>query len=315
VGAHRIVYLSWPAQEVTGGIKMVFRHVEGLCAADLPACVATVDARRPDWFRTTAPLVRLNELRLGTDILVFPENNHTMLRDFTTWKNPKVVFCQNQFMAYRGVGGRRDYSDYGVHDVICPGQETASFCRRRFPGQRLHIVRYPIDPALFFPRKPKVVQVAYMPRKRSMEASFIQDLFRSDNPAFRSVPWVEVAGMDESEVARVLGESAVYLSLCRFEAVSLSALEALASGCIVAGFTGFGGRDYATSRNGFWAGEDDAIQCTEHLSKAVQVATEMGDRYHDMVESATLTSGCFGPERFQSELVLCWTGLLDRFNG
>ena len=26
----RVVYLSWPAEEISGGIKMAFRHVEAL---------------------------------------------------------------------------------------------------------------------------------------------------------------------------------------------------------------------------------------------------------------------------------------------
>ena len=53
-------------------------------------------------------------------------------------------------------------------------------------------------------------------------------------------------------MARVFGESALFLSLSRFESLGLTTLEALASGCIVAGFTGFGGRDYATACNGWW---------------------------------------------------------------
>jgi len=40
----RIVYLSWPADEITGGIKMAFRHVETLCQAGFEACLATPDA-------------------------------------------------------------------------------------------------------------------------------------------------------------------------------------------------------------------------------------------------------------------------------
>jgi hypothetical protein len=41
----RITYLSWPAGEITGGIKMAFRHVETLREKGFDAGIATPDAR------------------------------------------------------------------------------------------------------------------------------------------------------------------------------------------------------------------------------------------------------------------------------
>jgi len=35
--AQRIIYLSWPAREISGGIKMAFRHVEALREAGFDA--------------------------------------------------------------------------------------------------------------------------------------------------------------------------------------------------------------------------------------------------------------------------------------
>src|SRR5262245_15423384 len=48
----RIVYVSWPADEIAGGIKMAFRHVEALRGAGFTACIATPDAKPPPWFQT-----------------------------------------------------------------------------------------------------------------------------------------------------------------------------------------------------------------------------------------------------------------------
>jgi hypothetical protein len=307
----RIIYLSWPAREITGGIKMTFRHVEALRQEGFHAFIATPDAQPPGWFETTAPILPLSELVPGTDLLVFPENHAGFLKQFVDWTNRKVIFCQNQFMVFRGLDGRADYADFGVHDLICPGQQVAAFCRRRFPKQTIHLIPYPLDTQLFQPQQPKRLQIAYAPRKRPLEAAFLGDLFRAENPSLASIPWVALAKMSEKEVAHVLGESALYLSLARFEALPLSMLEALSSGCVVAGFTGFGGRDYATSANGFWAAEDDCLDAADQLTRAARLVVEGGDRYQHLVEDARRSAAVYSRERFLRHLIDCWQKLLQ----
>jgi hypothetical protein len=170
-------------------------------------------------------------------------------------------------MVWRGPDGRRDDTDFGVGDILCPAESVAAFCRRRCPGTNIHVVPYALDSQLFQPRPPKRLQIAYAPRKRPLEAAFIRDLFGAANPSLAAIPWVPLAKLAENEVARILGASALYLSLCRFEALPLSALEALACGCVVAGFTGFGGRDYAISGNGFWAAEDAGLDAPQQWTR------------------------------------------------
>jgi len=306
----RIVYLSWAAHEIAGGIKMVFRHVEALCGAGFDACVATPDAKPPTWFDTAVPVLSLDDLTRGTDVLVFPENHNGFLRRFASWPNHKVVFCQNQFMVRRGLGGQRDYADFGVRHVICPTELVAAFCRRRCPQQNILLAPYGIDGQLFYPRRPKGLHIAFAPRKRPAEAAFIRDLFQADNPSWAPIPWVPVDKLSESEVARILGESLLYLSLARFEAFGLLALEALASGCVVAGFTGFGGRDYATSGNGFWAGEDDCLDAVDQLSRATRLAVEGGDRHRYLVDNAQRTAAFYSYDHFVRQLSECWRDIL-----
>jgi hypothetical protein len=306
-----IRYLSWPAKEITGGIKMVFRHVEALRGLGFDAVVATEDGAAPGWFATQAPVVTLAGLAPGDDVLVFPENNERLLLRFADWPNRKVIFCQNPYMVFRGVGQRGGYDDYGVSAILCPTQQVATYCRRRFPALESFVIPYALDCVTFKPRLPKRLQIAYAPRKRPMEAAFVRDLFRAENPAFKAVPWVAIEKMPEGEVARILGESAVYLALGRFEACPLSALEALASGCIVAGFTGTGGWDYATTRNGFWAQEDDLLGCTTQLAEAVRLAAEAKQRYREMLADAQAAAAAYSEERFRSRLLECWRQLAE----
>jgi hypothetical protein len=305
----RIIYVSWPAREITGGIKMAFRHVEALRQAGYTAYIATPDGHAPGWFATPAPVLSLADLVPTTDVLVLPENHKEMLERFAVWGARKLVFCQNQFQIQRGLGGRLDYAELGIHDLICPSQQAAAFCRRRFPAQNLWLIPSFIDRNLFHPRGPRKVQIAYAPRKRQQEAAIVQDLFRAENPAFRALPWVPLAGLPEKEIAQLLGESTLYLSLARFESFGLSALEAMASGCLVAGFTGLGGRDYATAQNGFWAIEDDCLDCVDQLTQAVRLMVEGGEQYRAMVEAAQGAAEYYNHARFQRRLLECWRAI------
>ena len=307
----RIAYLSWPAHEITGGIKMAFRHVEALRALGFAACIATADAKPPVWFQTTAPVIALQALSRSDDILVFPENDAALLAAFASWSNPKVVFCQNQFQVYRGLDGKEDYRAYGVRHVICPGEYSAAICRRRLPRSKLFVVPYPLDCSLFQPSEPKELRIAFAPRKRAHEALVIRDLFRAENPGFRAIPWVEIAQLPERDVAKVLGESALYLSLLRFEAFGLSALEALACGCVVAGFTGLGGREYANATTGFWAPEDDCIACVDQLTLATRLVVEGGERYRSTMAAGIKTAEQYHRGRFETHLKACWDTILQ----
>ena len=106
------------------------------------------------------------------------------------------------------------------------------------------------------------MQIACTPRKLPVEMAFIRDLFWTRNPDFRRFPWLEIRDVDESQGGGDPAQRAVDLSLCRMESCPLTILEAMACGCVTAGFTGLGGREYTTMRNGFWADEDDCIDET-----------------------------------------------------
>jgi glycosyltransferase involved in cell wall biosynthesis len=118
-----------------------------------------------------------------------------------------------------------------------------------------------------------------MPRKRAIEAVYIRDMFRFTYPHYRHWEWREISNVGEAEAARMMGEARVFLSLSRLEGLGLTPLEAMASGCVVAGFTGIGGREYATPDNGFWVNENDFPACNTALAQAVEQSLASGEAY------------------------------------
>ena len=104
-----------------------------------------------------------------------------------------------------------------------------------------------------------------------------------------------------------MGIAKVFLSLSRLEGFGLTPLEAMASGCVVAGFTGIGGREYAIPDNGFWADEDDFPACVAGLAKAVELSAAP-EKYRVACQK---TLALYTPETFKKGVKEAWDGILE----
>ncbi len=302
----RIAYVCASAEPITGGIKAAFQHVEMLVDGGLDAVVATPDAQPPHWFGTRAPLISHSDLR-ADDVLVLPENLHGIITSVANSPNPKVVFCQNPAFVYQGLGPLASYAEIGATHILCPSYTVMRYCRRRFPELALGYTPYFVDHEVFTPAPRKQLRIAAIPRKRMVEYGTVYDLFRSCYPQLSHVEWVFIEQATEAQVAQAMGESAVFLSMARLEAHGMTALEAMASGCIVAGFTGVpGGCDSSTAANGLWAPEDDVVTCTDQLARAVQMSIGQGADYRFMREAGSLTALQYRREESSRLLVGFW---------
>ena len=303
----RIVYICWPPKEISGGIKVAFQHVELLVEAGRPAVIATHQAQRPDWFETTAEVIDYTAIR-PDDVLVFPENNARFLGTFASSAQPKVVFCQNPYFVHQGLGGKLSYAEYGVTHIMCPSMSVVKFCVMRFPELQVRYTPFHIDHGRFKSTTAKALQIAVVPRKRMVEFGGIADLLRARYPDLGGIPWTVLHGVSEQHVAEGMGRCAVFLSLARLEAHGLTSLEAMASGCICAGFTGvYGGNDSATAMNGFWAAEDDVAGAVEQLAQALRVVKAGGEPYRLVLEDGLLTANKYRREDSARWLAKFWS--------
>ncbi|MFY9288526.1 MAG: hypothetical protein WAO98_08495, partial [Alphaproteobacteria bacterium] len=79
------------------------------------------------------------------------------------------------------------------------------------------------------------------------------------------------------------------------------------AGCVVAGFTGLGGKEYAHEQNGFWASEDDFPTCVANLKKAVDLSLTDHKNYS---EAATKTVKAYTPQTFKQAVKEAWSKIL-----
>jgi len=308
----RIIFVCPPPTSMTGGTKMTYRHVEALVANGFDAYVQPYkDNSGPSWFAQTAPSLPLGPYHpRSDDIVVLPEDIKLLFARFQRVPVRKVLFCQSQYYAAVGIGAYRTLAAAGINAAIATSGTILRFLRERFPETTAGLIPYPIDDRVFRPRE-KRLQVCYMPRKRPIEAAYIIDRLRALHPDLTNIPFVEISGLHEHRVAEIMGESAVFLSLAHLEGLPLTPLEAMASGCIVVGFTGVGGREYATSVNGFWTENEDCCQCVDDLARVLQLIAAGDPIVPSTVEAGRRTAAVFGPEPFLAALLEFWRALAD----
>jgi len=271
----RIIYLCpFPPGEISGGIKTAYRHVELLAGLGYDAFVWQPGGRAR-WFQSDARVLAdlSPESVRPTDVLVFPETLHIPpLPQLFGNERPciKLVFCQNQNYVFNQWIPPHSYRSLGFRDVFCSSQAAKRSLEDILELKDVAVIPYFVDAALFIPARVKNLQIAMVPRKLPAYASFITAAFWSKYPDARDVPFVAINDHSEEQVAEILGQSSVLLALSSRESFGLVPIEAMAAGCLVAGYHGLGGLEYARHHNGFWFGLDDVEKVVHALYRCVQ---------------------------------------------
>lgn len=307
----RIIYLSKDVNYPTGGIRVAHRHVAMLVRNGFDARIVLVDDERRRFFEESIPVETTDKAFTlqRNDLIVVPEPWGGLIQKFRQWDVRRYVFCQNHFYTFVGLGPTETYAQIGVDRVFCCSEVIADYLKAVMGLDDVPVIHNAIDRSLFRPSA-KRRQIAVMPRKMKIEADFIEGSFRHMYPDLADVPWVKIADVPEAEVARILGESAVFLALGRNEGLGLPPLEAMASGCLVVGFLGDGGRAFATPENGRWCAAEDWLGAAGQLAQALRDYDRDGGQR--MIGAGRATASEYSLERMERELVAFWDAEIDR---
>lgn len=301
----RILYLSKHFGYPLGGVRVTYHHVRMLRRNGFDARILLVDDQKEPHFEEDVPTETVTRgfAVLPSDLCVIPEPWDGWIGRLGRASARRYVFCQNHFYLFHGLSRWRSYAEAGVDTVFCCSEVIAEFLMTQLQLTRAPVIHNAIDHDLFKPLE-KRRQIAYMPRKMKVEARFLRGLFAARHPELGDVPWIEIAGRPEREVAEILGRSAVFLALGRLEGFGLPPIEAMASGCLVVGFTGDGGRSFATPENGWWCGPEDWSGCVDALAAAIQAFDRDGGR--SRVAAGRETAAEYNFERMEREVVAFW---------
>ncbi|WP_245279186.1 glycosyltransferase family 4 protein [Mesorhizobium loti] len=243
-----VYFLTPDYQGASGGIRVIYRHVDILNSIGVKAVVLH---QRPgfrcDWFDNQTEITDVQKARVTrSDILVVSELDIDLLSRIPSGIK-FVIFNQNSHLTWRRGGalaGRMYGANPDLTGVVTVSDHNREMLRYAFPLSPIDRVHLSIDPTLFHPgsgARPR--RIAYMPRRGRDDAEQIVEMLRA-----RGVldGWEVVAldGLAHSEVADKLRTTRIFLALTYQEGFGLPAAEAMACGNYVIGNHGFGGKEF-----------------------------------------------------------------------
>ena len=244
-----VYYLCFnDVQQPIGGVKVLYKHVDILNQNGIDAAlVHRTPGFRCTWFDNETKVLHPDIPLAKGDVLALPEAMAPRLAEIAPGV-AKVIINQNAFHTWNGVPALSDHPYKRGGDLLgvtCISEQNRALLKYAFPSLEVARLRVSLDPSVYgaavSPSRAR--RIAYMPRKRAAESQQVLGMLHARG-ALRGWDVVPLTGMNQRQVAEELGKAALFLSFSEHEGCPLPPLEALASGCFVIGYTGFGAAEY-----------------------------------------------------------------------
>lgn len=182
-----------------------------------------------------------------SDILVFPEFYGRFMNDILP-NHKKVIYVQGCYLTFKHFNLQDNLKDSLYFEpntlaIIVNSEDGRSYMEQLCTQLPIYITRHSVNTTLFAPAKKKKKIMAYMSRKYPEDSKQIINYLTLCG-VLDDWELINIDKVNHEEVATVLNKSAVFLSTNTDEGFPLPSIEAMASGCLVIGYTGKGGREY-----------------------------------------------------------------------
>ncbi len=243
---------------------------------------------------------------MPSDVLIVPERMYGLASECFP-EARKVLLVQGHFILFdewvnatRAGLTKLQYEAYIGTSEAC---ETACTALGMVPTYHVPLA---VDSSLFAFSKTKRMQIAYMPRKRRDELELVIGLLRQRGRV-EDVEFVPVDGMPRAEVARVLGESLIFLSMSYHDGFGLPPAEAMAAGCLVIGYTGQGGAEFFDEESGMPIEDNEPLKLVATVEEALAEYKRSPERIDKMrrVASARIRER-YNYEAMRGSLLSAW---------
>ncbi len=233
-----------------------------------------------------------------------------------------VVFNQAPYRTFYEWGIQRrhtnPYSDARIKAIITVSSNALKYLssmQLNIPIYRLH---YFVDPTLFAytPYEHKKNQLALMTRRNFDDIEQVMQLLylRSAKNHLNNYKVKFIHSSTERQVASVLRQSKFFLHFGYQEGFGIPVLEAMLCGCVVVGYTGFGGDELyspARAKKVYTLNVLDYVRAIEDLftadMHAPALVAKLGTNAHRFAVKN------YTQEKYQRELKIIWESIISQF--
>lgn len=306
----RIIFTLPSFSQPAGGIWLLIRYAEILADAGHDPILHTSNG---ELLRRFYGEIRLPVLfgidPTPDDLVVRTEmNSHSAFLYSRERAHRQVLFVLNHHYIANSLGSCATYEELGVLAVAGMSNTIRDHLVSRGIARVVHHV--PPAVARHDGAMPERVQaIVSMPRKMPRAMRLIRDGFRARHSRHRELGFAVLDGAGHRRTLEWFHRGTIFLSLQRMEGFGLPALEAMAAGCLVAGFAG--GAEYAFPENGFWAPDGDIDAAIEALAQAADVSAAGGRVLTARLEAGYATAAAYDEERQRQAVLDFFEPFLD----
>jgi glycosyltransferase involved in cell wall biosynthesis len=317
--ANPTIFVLAPSVDVpSGGIRKLYRHVDVLNKHGFSASILHEQSGfRCTWFvNDTRVSYAADTPRVNSDYLVIPEIYGPRTVHMVRGMN-KVIFNQSGYATFKDYTlDQQDlvtpYTDAEFLATIVVSRDSELYLQYAFRNHKVFRIHNSIDPSLFYPAD-KRRQICFMPNKNPGDLVQVINLLKFRN-ALADFELAPIAGKTETEAARILRESLIFLSLGHPEGFGLPAAEAMACGCITVGYHGRGGAEFFRNEFAFPIEAGDTVGFAKAVEEVVQrYRCDPGPLSAMAEQASAFIRSEYSLEREESDIVRCWTEILNRW--
>ena len=298
----RILFICPDIAEPSGGVKQIYRQVDVLNSLGYKALIVHQNQGfKPQWFKFDTPIeyhymihaelnnqpailpqwyIKLREAQLArndfkidnSDILVFPEAYGPQINEVYP-SHTKVIYNQGCYHSLRDfplqvTKSETPYTHFNTLATIVNSDDAINYLKLAFGDIPIFKIHHSIDMEIF-KHASKKKQILYMPRKNVGD---IKQVIQINALRENLNGWIikDLDQLTHTEIAHAMNESSIFLSSNLDEGFSLPSIEAMASGCLVIGYPGKGGKEYFKPEFSVPITEKDIQQFAIELEESIQ---------------------------------------------
>ncbi len=230
----------------SGGTKRLYRHVFHLNRLGFKAFIVHYKKGFVlSWHGCKVPVKWLEDNLLFSvdDTLIFPEGLPSLMKQTQHLNCNRIAIALNWAYIFNSLPKGENWKDYGITRDITPSPIIKDFLELSM-GVDVTLIDNYIDTSKFaYKPEKKKNKIVYLTRKDS-SGDILSFIFKRKEGVFKKWEWMPLDDLSEDNYAEQLSESRIFLATSSREGMPTSALEAMASGCVVLGYSGIGGNDY-----------------------------------------------------------------------